>query len=93
MLKRKNKLFKQNIFKKIRYKYSDLRFRYYIWRDIKKGYIAENGKPLKCYKCDSKDLEEYGHYYEEHWCIEYGVKCKHCGQKLGYWAYGRWEMN
>lgn len=92
MLKRKNKLFKQNILEKIRCKYSDMRFRYYIWRDIKKGYIAEDGQPLKCFKCGSKEMEDYGEYYEDHLCVEYGVKCKHCGQKLGYWAYGSWEM-
>jgi hypothetical protein len=92
VLKRKNKLFKQSIMEKIKYKMNDLQFRYYIWRDIKKGYIDKNGAPLKCFKCNSKEMYEYSEYYEDHLLVEYGVKCKHCGEKLGYWAYGSWEM-
>lgn len=87
-----DKLLRPNILERTKYKVNDLRHRYYIWRDIKKGYIDKDGTPLKCFKCESKELEEYGQYYEEHYCIEYGVKCKDCGQKLGYWAYGSWEM-
>lgn len=73
-------------------KISDLRLRFQIWRDVKNGYIAEDGTPLKCYKCNSKNMENYNKYYEEHWCIEYSVKCKECGTKLGHWAYGNWEV-
>lgn len=76
----------------LKVKISDSRLRFYIWLDVKRGYIAKDGTPLKCYKCNSTNLENYNKYYEEHWCIEYSVKCKEYGTKLGHWAYGNWEV-
>lgn len=88
-----DKLLKPNIFKRIKYKIDELRFRFYIWRDIKLGYIANDGQPLKCFKCKSVELEEFNRYTEGYGLtIEYSVKCKKCGQVLGHWAYGNWEM-
>lgn len=77
---------------KLKVKISDLRLRFQIWRDVKKGYIDRYGAPLKCYKCNSKNLEDYDEYYEEYWCVEHSVRCKECGTKLGHCAYGSWEV-
>lgn len=63
----------------------------YIDKKVKQGYILEDGTPLKC-SCGCTDLEQTGEYYEEHWIVEYAVKCKSCGKQVGYWAYGSWEL-
>lgn len=77
---------------KLKVKISDLRLRFQIWRDVKNGYIAEDGTPLKCHKCNSKNMENYNKYYEEHWCVEHSVKCKDCGTNVDHWSYGNWEV-
>lgn len=61
---------------------------------VKEGYMSERDfAPLKCYKCKSKNLEDYDEYYEDHWgIIEYAVRCKDCGQTVGRWSYGHWEL-
>ena len=64
----------------------------YIDEMVKQGYIAEDGTPLKCHFCGSKKLEEVGQYYEDCVLVEYEVKCKLCGKRVGYWAYGSWEL-
>lgn len=81
-----------NMIHKLKVKISDLRLRYQLWRDVKNGYITNDGTPLKCYKCNSKDMKKYNEYYEEHWCVEYDIRCKECRAKLGHWAYGNWEV-
>lgn len=43
------------LFKRILYKIYDLKHKYYIRRDIRKGYIAPDGQPLKCFKCGAKN--------------------------------------
>lgn len=57
---------------------------------IKKGYIDKDFCPIKC-TCGSTDLEECYQDYIENTLIEYEVRCKKCGKKLGHWAYGYWE--
>lgn len=76
---------------KIKCKISDLQFRYYYWQNVKRGFISNNGTPLKCHECDSIDLKDYNKLYEEHILIEYDCKCNKCGTMLGHWAYGYWE--
>lgn len=63
----------------------------YIKQLITDGYIDENGAPLKCY-CGCKDFDTTNEYYEEFGLIEYQLKCKNCGKKVGHWAYGNWEI-
>lgn len=81
------------LFKRILYKTYDLKHKYYIRRDIRKGYIAPDGQPLKCFKCGCKELEEYNEYYMDGgYREEYSVRCKECKQPLSHWAYGYWEL-
>jgi hypothetical protein len=60
---------------------------------VKDGYIAENGKPLKCTNCESKDFKRVNKYYEmDYSCVvEYTCVCKDCDHTLGVWAYGSWQ--
>ena len=59
---------------------------------IKQGLILEDGTPIKCFKCGSTNTEEYNHDYMEHMICEFSVKCSDCGQQLGNWAYGNWQL-
>lgn len=65
----------------------------YIDWCVDMGYISSDGTPLKCHKCDSKELEEYDEHYME-WGDreEYSVRCKQCGTEVGHWAYGNWNI-
>lgn len=88
-----DKILNPSIFKRIKMKYDELVFKFNIWRDIKLGFTAPDGQPLKCFKCKSKEMEEYGQYYMDGgYTEEYSIRCRACGQKLGHWAYGYWEM-
>lgn len=66
----------------------------YIDYMIKEGYRSSNDfAPLKCYDCDSSNLETYDECYEEHWVlVEYSVRCKDCKQHQATWAYGNWNL-
>jgi hypothetical protein len=63
----------------------------YVEELIRDGYILSDGTPLKCF-CGCEDLYETGEYYDEHSLVEYEVKCKQCDARVGYYAYGYWEM-
>jgi len=67
-------------------------FEEYIDHLEKEGYINEKGQPLKCLHCDSKNLEDYGHIYENLGCVEYQVRCKDCKKHVNTWSYGNWEL-
>lgn len=71
---------------------SDHKFKQQIKKDIKQGYILSDGTPIKCYKCKSKKLEKYNYDCIEHTICEYSVRCEKCGQILGHWAYGSWQL-
>lgn len=66
----------------------------YLEYMIKEGYMSERDfSPIKCYKCESKKLEEYDEYYEEpHGLVEYAVRCKDCKHHLGRRSYGYWNL-
>lgn len=57
---------------------------------------AENGAPVKCWKCGSTEQREevrstldvlHGHGP----VCEYEVFCAECGTGIGYWAYGSFD--
>jgi hypothetical protein len=64
----------------------------YIKRLRKDGYIDENFAPLKCWYCESENVDYCNHLYEEGYVVEYDAVCKDCGKKLGNWAYGVWYI-
>lgn len=39
---------------------------------IEEGYITKDGYPLKCYHCESKNLDHKS-YYEDYWVVEIDV--------------------
>ncbi len=63
----------------------------FLQRLVREGYIAENGAPLKCHFCESKNFDEKC-YYEEHTAVEKVVNCKACGKQVGNWSYGAWQI-
>ena len=76
----------------IRCKISDWRFKRYIKKQIKDGYINEDLAPLKCPFCDCKKLEEYQTFYENHMPIEKWIRCTNCKKDVGIWSYGGWSL-
>lgn len=85
---------KQSKLQRLKYK---IKARYIMWhchRLIKKGYLATDGEPLKCTRCNSNNLERYNEYWGEcHGPIieEYSIRCKECKQHLGTNSYGSWD--
>lgn len=59
---------------------------------LNEGFIREDGTPLKCFQCESKNLEEYQEYYEEYRRIEFSVRCKDCKEHVNTWVYGNWSV-
>lgn len=55
------------------------------------GYVAEDGEPIKCEYCGSRDLEDCDFYKEDLYVVEYNKRCKQCRKYLGTWAYGKWN--
>lgn len=82
----------KSIYLRFRQRLNSYTFRKHINKLIKKGYIKDDGTPLKCTKCKSTDLTDYGHIYEDYYCVEYYVKCKHCNSQQGTWSYGSWIL-
>ena len=58
---------------------------------VEDGFITEDGLPLKCWKCESKDLKFTGHY-DGYIMVEQSVKCNSCGADVGLWSYGHWTV-
>jgi hypothetical protein len=66
----------------------------YIQDMIDGGYRSkEDFAPLKCYQCDSKNLDRHKEYYEGSWgCVEFTVYCKDCKTDVATWSYGGWDL-
>lgn len=58
---------------------------------VEDGYIKEDGFPLKCWKCESKDLK-FTNHYDCSATVEIDVKCNNCGEDVGLWSYGHWTV-
>ena len=59
---------------------------------IEKGFIDEDGKPLKCHKCGCTEFE-LGETLVDSWVLlEYEELCQNCKTRVGYWAYGCWQL-
>jgi hypothetical protein len=56
------------------------------------GYIKEDGFPLKCFRCDSINLEFKVKDTMNGIVSEEEVLCKDCKSPVAYWSYGYWEM-
>lgn len=56
------------------------------------GYIANDGKPLKCIYCDSSEIEEINHIYEENILIEHEIECLNCFKITGLNIRDSWQI-
>jgi hypothetical protein len=59
---------------------------------INNGYLAEDLEPIKCHKCNSENLKEVIKAIDGGHVSEKECECGECGQSLGYWAYGHWQV-
>jgi hypothetical protein len=65
----------------------------YVKKLIEEGYIAEDFEPLKCHRCESKDLKVVDKTVDETgFPMEYRISCGQCNTCLGYWTYGHWQF-
>lgn len=68
-----------------------LKFRLSRFKRVLLGYIEKDGTPKKCPHCKSKELEVYETFrHDQGFIEEEWVRCKHCKQQVGVWAYGGW---
>ena len=67
--------------------------KYLQWR----GYLGSDLEPLKCPYCRSNDIEECnedfgGYNIPDGTAVEFDIRCKNCGEILGHFAYGNWDV-
>lgn len=63
----------------------------YLDEQIEKGYLSEKDlEPLKCHHCDSNNLEDRNHSFENLGCVSYEKWCNDCGKRVNTWDYGSW---
>ena len=58
---------------------------------IADGYLNDDFSPKKCI-CGCAEFEQFNTYKCEFTEVEYSLKCKQCGLKVGRWAYGYWDI-
>lgn len=63
----------------------------YIKQLIEDGYIREDGSPIKC-RCECRDFEMFDEYYCQFGLEEYKLKCNNCGEEVGHWSFGHWQV-
>lgn len=66
--------------------------RYYKWLE-ENGYIAEDGRPLKCIECGANTFTTFGERHSVHGLEEYSLRCQECGSTVGTWSYGAWQLS
>jgi hypothetical protein len=71
---------------------SDKEWQEELTRNIEQGYIQADGTPIKCTNCESKNIGMKNEMYISYGLCEYEKYCRDCGQLLGYWAYGHWQI-
>lgn len=64
----------------------------FVWFEEKCGWRAKTGEPLKCYQCGCEDFVDKIEDRINHEVSEYSRNCKRCGSRVGYWAYGNWQL-
>lgn len=66
---------------------------YYRTKMIECGYIAAEGSPIKCFHCNSKNMEKYNKYYDSAWgLVIFSVRCKDCQKDILTRFYGDWYV-
>ena len=57
----------------------------------KSEYYNKDNCPIKCFKCESTDIENIIMSRDEAYVYEALLNCKSCEQELGYFAYGYYD--
>lgn len=50
------------------------------------------GFPPKECKCGCREFKQVNIYRDDYWIVEYSLECAVCGNKVGTWAYGNWDI-
>ena len=68
-------------------------FEDYIKRQVDEGYIANDGRPIKCV-CGCTEFKQVDQYYGEGYIEEYSLECTNqdCLKIVGNWSYGYWQI-
>lgn len=59
---------------------------------IQGDYLDKSLVPLKCTECNSENFTENAKSIDAGVVSESELICAECGQVLGYWAYGYWQV-
>lgn len=81
---------KPTLRERIQHKLTWWHWRYLVWS----GYYAEDGEPLRCRKCDSWHYSNHKEYTVDSIngiACEVEIRCLHCDNPIGYWAYGSYQ--
>jgi hypothetical protein len=54
-------------------------------------YYGEDDGPIKCYHCDSTDIDHITRDITANVISEYSCVCQNCQQVIGYWAFGYYD--
>lgn len=77
-------MFKDYIYKKY--------LTYKLNRLIKKGFIAKDFEPIKCFHCGHDRLHWKDIDSVENITLEKEVTCQKCKKVVGYWVTGNWDV-
>lgn len=58
---------------------------------IQAGYLTNEGEPIKCCSCGSKDLVDSNCCTDEVSTVAFDRFCHKCNMYLGHWEYGIWD--
>lgn len=64
----------------------------YLQEQVDMGFIREDGRPVKCFNCESMDLVQGNVWHEGSYIVEYTLICNTCKKQVGHWAYGSWQV-
>ena len=70
---------------KLHFKYAKL---------ITDGFVTKNGVPLKCFRCNGKNLKLANKLYNKSKVLmSFDSVCEQCNKTLGHWENGVWHIN
>ncbi|QST02619.1 hypothetical protein IMZ31_18905 (plasmid) [Pontibacillus sp. ALD_SL1] len=65
----------------------------WIQEQIDEGYMrAGDLEPIKCQWCESSDLEDRNHGYENLGIVSKEKWCNACEKRVNTWSYGSWDL-
>jgi len=72
-------------------KLDDLNIEKHVRLQIQHGLVYNDLCPKRCF-CGCKEFNKTNQYHEEYFTVEYQLECNNCGEKVGHWAFGYWQV-